>query len=139
MDMDMENINLQLQHINQSIQGLRDELLAETRSVRDQVDSLSDQFQVFRDEVGQFMGIQRFTVQQRNRIFRNMNQKASLFEPLNILMNDDGKIPENFPVTKSALSNIGNAQLNYLLQFYGIGLQGNQATRLRKLCAHLGA
>ncbi len=135
----MENINLQLQHINQSIGELRVELLAETHGVRNRVDALSNQFQVFRDELGQLMGIQLFTVERRNRIFRNLNQKASLFDPLNFLMNDDGELPENFPATKSDLSNIGNAELNYLLQFYGIGRQGNQATRLRKLCAHLGA
>lgn len=90
------------------------------------------------------MGIQNQLNNMQNQLYnmedRQLNLSASLPDsPIRFLRNNAGNLPAmaNLPTTRAGITNLTNAQLNQLAQFYGI-LNAPVATKLYRLLHFLG-
>ena len=128
----MININ---QQMNQRFDGLTQRLDGLTQ----QVDGLTQQVNQQNLQLLQVMvSFQNWTIAEKNAMYKSINKQLGPEDPLHILMDDNGIRPPAFPATKRISLDLTVPQLNTLLEFYHLDLEGHRSEKLMRLGDSIG-
>ena len=134
----------QLQGMNAQIQGQFQGMNAQIQGiVQDQQNNaqiMQQMLQVQQNILVTFATNQTVTADEKNKLCRQWNSKAKYDNggQLHALVNGQGQVSPNFPLSRRQLLALTSIQINSNLAFYALPMEGNKAERLDRLCIFIG-
>jgi DNA repair exonuclease SbcCD ATPase subunit len=125
-----QQIQQQIQETQQQMQQMQQQMQQTQQQIQQQMQQMQQQMQKILQNQQQILTLsanqQNLSVNEKNRIYRLLNKSVGYGDPLLALLNQAGKASPIFPASKAALLNYLMQQLNDLIQFYNIPLQGGE-------------
>ncbi len=134
----MENLALQIQLLNNTVQAQNNPMDARLDAIQKQMNVFGNQLNNVEQILLGTLGTQFLTPEQRNVILRKINKSLEGNTPLQQLANGEGHIPPNFPGSKSLALSLTEVQLDGLLAFYDLPLEGDETAKLQRFLQFIG-
>jgi len=131
----LQQVVQQINNMNERIDGMNNNIEKQMININQRLDGLTQQNLQLLQMMAAF---QNWTIVEKNAMYKSINKQLGVDEPLHVLINEDGIRAPGFPATKTISNELTVQQLNTLLAFFALDLDGSREEKLTRFGDFIG-